>query len=150
MGVLMKDIKVRAWHKKLKKMVYFNEPGFNQEYALFCLSPTGEFDHCELPGSYGRAEYGDVEDINGWEVMFYTGLGDKNGKEVYEGDIIRTDKADYRGKPCIVEWYKEAAAFWLRDPKAPEGEYWSTLAGAHCFTTLDRIGNIYENKELLA
>jgi len=83
------------------------------------------------------------------ELMQYTGLKDKNGKEIYEGDILRT--FDYENQPTfIVEWRSEHACF---------GMYWPGNTGymkgigydnrRTSWDNIEIIGNIYENIELL-
>lgn len=80
-------------------------------------------------------------------VMQYTGLKDKNGKEIYEGDIVQ-DTYEIKEEEIKlfkqeVFWCKEAAGFCVR-PSSPFA-YVGLTTSEH----KEVIGNIYENKELL-
>ena len=115
----MREIKFRAWDKNSKKM----------SYGCECLPPF----RCN-----------DKEDI--WIMQQYTGLKDKNGKEIYEGDFVATKQRD-----VIFEVYMG----WAEDT---EDYGWSfrTATGAEqtysvdkSITTLEIIGNFYENPEIM-
>ena len=126
----MQEIKFRVWDKKHKKM---------------SLVDAIDFEHDEIYGKNGCERY-TPKPIKDIELMQSTGLKDKNGVEIYEGDIIRTseygtgDRVNYRGYDLFNIIFKDGAfrldskyrAYFLND-------------GFHC----EIIGNIYENPELM-
>lgn len=69
-------------------------------------------------------------------VMQFTGLKDKNGKEIYEGDIIR-EKWGGKGNKNVMKWMGNG--FWL---ERENGEKYLP-------NDMEIIGNIYENPDLL-
>lgn len=76
------------------------------------------------------------------EVMQYTGLKDKNGKEIYEGDIIN-DGDPYHNNSLIVEYNVELSGYC---PFVCDGSPGDEPASSE-FSKV--IGNIYENPELI-
>lgn len=77
-------------------------------------------------------------------LMQSTGLKDKNGKEIFEGDIL-----DYKGRKALVRWHGSYASFIYRfvDELQKRKTEWKPLYLA--YMKCEIIGNIYENLELL-
>ena len=133
----MRTIKFRAWDKEYEKMTYFDDEDYEYNPPLvFRLDQV--FKKNSNYDDYEDFEYNDITDKV--EVMQYTGLHDKNGKEIYEGDIVKsffvdTDEAGNEiYKYYIIEVkYDEVLCSYKIDK----------------FMNLEVIGNIYENKELL-
>ena len=81
---------------------------------------------------------------NDLHLMQSTGLKDKNGKEIFEGDIL-----DYKGRKALVRWHGSYASFIYRfvDEPHKRNTEWKPLYLA--YMKCEIIGNIYENPELL-
>lgn len=85
--------------------------------------------------------YLDFEDV---EFMENTGLKDKNGNYIYEGDIVTVNGT----WNCIIEYKQSSCAFVLKSIDS----HWSTGYFSNyddIEEMLEVIGNIYENEELL-
>ncbi|MBM6413526.1 YopX family protein [Lacticaseibacillus paracasei] len=80
-------------------------------------------------------------------LMQYTGLHDKNGREIYEGDIIVTHlKSRYEApKSGVVQFGGSCPSFGYKTEDGEEYDIWSSNA----YRTYEVIGNIFENPELL-
>lgn len=133
----MREIKFRAWDREYEKMTYFDDEDY--EYSPPIVSRLDQvFKKDSNYDDYEDFEYNDITDSV--ELMQFTGLHDKNGKEIYEGDIVKsffvdTDEAGNEiYKYYIIEVkYDEVLCSYKIDK----------------FMNLEVIGNIYENKELL-
>ena len=89
--------------------------------------------------------------LRGWKqhenyiLMQYTGLKDKNGKEVYEGDILKNPNDSF-GRNSLVSW--SGAGFWSEPIHPPLRQFGRHLVQDDV-STWEVIGNIYENPGLL-
>lgn len=124
---MSREIKVRLYSKPAKKYIDYITVGFLN---------TGELRSYSTENGFGPV----LED--NYIVEQYTGLKDKSGKEIYEGDIIRYDAIDYK-----VLWADYYAGFETKRLNSPWNNAGLTL---HFLASVGRvIGNVHENKELL-
>lgn len=128
-----REIKFRAWNKEKKIMVYKNEDGSSCFWDGVDASSV-ELINCELNSEINRSEY---------EFMQYTGLKDKNGVEIYEGDIV---KAYCHGEYVIGKIIYEHCGFTINVMNNEELEYGRIII---LETFVEVIGNIYDNPELI-
>ena len=85
----------------------------------------------------------------------YTGLTDKNGTKIFEGDIVKGTA--YSGKFVgIIVWIDEIGGFGVRYRKRQEATAWENSSILKCASkgrtdefTAEIIGNIYDNPELI-
>jgi len=112
----MREIRFRAWDKQINVM--------------------SNWDYIKDIWDLKRLESKDRDTI----IMQFTGLKDKNSKEIYEGDVVFYDKYILTEKPkklYIVEWDNQSCGFLTDVPRFKS------------LSQCEVIGNIYENPELL-
>lgn len=130
----MREIKFRAWVKSYESMIellptfgkYDFEDGF---VASFVVDGYSEF---------GAHEKYDVQK-NDLILMQYTGLKDKNGKEIWECDVVRNEA--WNPELFVVKF--ERGEFYLDSEEVKP--YQTSI---HYVESFEVIGNIYENPEL--
>lgn len=136
----MRELKFRAWDKKSKKIRIVESIGFGE------LSYYNE--GYPVANMIGRDCIHDKDiiihrDSYQHELMQYTGLKDKNGKEIYEGDILLYDSGSktsvFYKNGAFVRSYGNSNMYLLYDSFIEDG----------CLYNYEVIGNIYENPELL-
>ncbi len=122
-----REIKFRAWQKAHKKM----------------LTWEGFFRNTTVEDAFNNPQY---------VLMQFTGLKDKNGKEIYEGDIVEylqmfgSSKTDeWNREKGIVRWWKDGwLPFVWENDMSGDDDWYSNHQKDYRI-----IGNIYESPNLI-
>lgn len=120
----MNNLKFRAWDKKHKEMFEVIKIEYNPNIFYMAKEPAWIV----------------IRGQNEIELMQSTGLFDKNGKEIFEGDIV----SRFKNTGEEVVW-NSRKGWWAIQTR---GEIGLTVL-AQFIEVVEIIGNIYENKELL-
>ena len=129
----MREVKFRAWLPKQGRIYNWNE-----FYSIRRMIGGKISLSLSQPSGASFTVY------DNFTLMQYTGLKDKNGKEIYEGDILRGDCLNESVYTVVCEYIPEAAEYVLQNHKDYCVNLSVSLEG-----DFEIIGNIYENPELL-
>ena len=143
----MREIKFRVWSGKQQKMFYLAEQYLDRCFMEIDNQSWGVFDKETYKDSGAICNKHYKDDV----LMQYTGLRDKNGKEIFEGDILRLWKSSspkgLRGeylKPLPVIYDENWCQFVVEDKD--NKKYFGIWQD---FDGFEVIGNIYDNPKLL-
>ncbi|RND62554.1 YopX family protein [Lacticaseibacillus paracasei] len=131
---MKREIKFRAWDHNTDTMMI-------PDNFEFC---DGEICWIDA-GREAGPKSGNDGDPGQFEIMQYVGLHDKNGREIYEGDIVRTGKDNIGDpEPMIGQVIMREGSWLIENEKKQE-----TVDLFSEITSREVIGNIFEDKQLL-
>ena len=119
--------KFRAWHNELGRMMSISDMWFNVD----SLGEIGLND--TIMNDYITVSPDEIK------LMQSTGLKDKNGKEIFDGDVVSIDTDEF--DLLFVKY--ESGIYWLMDDE----ECVEHLSDYYKYVSI--VGNIYENPEFL-
>jgi len=119
----MRQIKFRCWDKE-------------EEYFDSILAGN------ILSAIHGSGDHLSNEETNRYILQQYTGLKDKNGEEIYEGDIVKATSDQYENENFVGKVIFDEGCFltWINK---------NDIRGIWGEDDIEVIGNIFETPELL-
>lgn len=141
----MKEFKFRAWDKREKIM---GEVSYIRFFKSQYTQVSVRFKKNKKKGKVfdDWYAYGQEDGSDNIILMQYTGLKDRNGQEIYDGDILR---ADIAGSIRIVKVVYKNGAFYIENIPHVQEQMFNTFPIGMCKPVYEVIGNIYDNPEML-
>jgi len=129
----MREIKTkfRAWDKKDKRLIYDKQvfiPLRVTNVGIFKLNPSKKEETWLL-----------IDDESRFDLMQHTGIKDKNGIDIYEGDVVKSFAHDDEYHNYIIQFQRGGFVV--------QSEY-GLCAYVDIFNNYEVIGNIYETPDL--
>lgn len=139
-----REIKFKVWHKELKEMFWFDlmwgRSGRSGSGWLDVVKWGQEKKYSQV--AFGTDNRVDIDPTE-CELMQFTGWVDKNGKDIYQGDLI----SENGSSPYEVIWQFHAGKWIMQSFE--EGRYYREMAYDYAQRDYEVIGNVYETPQLL-
>lgn len=138
-----REIKFRTWDSVHNKMIYLKDVascGYDNEFDVYELYFEENNLKCRGYDDFDDDFGGTIVNETELPIMEYTGLKDKNGREIYEGDIVK-----YEGENTSYVVMFDPTGYWCLDGNGARNS--EMLYYEDVFKYLEIIGNIYENEK---
>lgn len=135
-----REIRFRAWDKDSGQMLYDVQDVYDSPYM-----PPKDENGKDVDKCVGQS-FGDILSNPGMVVMQYTGLKDRHGKKIWEGDLIELDGYG-KGKVMFSEGmfqYVPLKGSWVIEPGVTCKSFYPVTS-----CPVEVIGNVWETPELL-
>lgn len=140
---MSREIKFRAWDKDEKRMLEVYRIGFDGPI-------DGAQVYCYLDDRGAKGSKECFCDGDGLTLEQFTGLKDRNGQEIYEGDILAWHSNIYRKHDWVGLVLYRGAGFAVQESdKSYSSPDWLETACNKDANIIEVVGNIHENPELL-
>lgn len=143
----MRPLKFRAWDKLQKKFLYPYPEGFDILGETTCFDLIGQQIKDFTPNLTT------LDRLNDIIIIQFTGIQDKYGKDVYEGDILKDtefddDDFDISGYYPII-YDDKTCQFCIDNSFKKDGSHLVNIVEYFRIENIEVVGNIYETPELL-
>lgn len=137
---MKRELKFRGWDDAEKKL-YYPKDLFELDGFWYEDTREGILQGCLIVDSYGSRRY--------FNLSQYTGLKDKNGREIYDGDIVQYNyRSSYDFINFEVKWSYESLG-WILQSKSGDVLVNQLTPAGYRFEFIEVVGNIFENPELI-
>ena len=169
---MAREIKFRAWDKKLKRMFYDGDKYYPEHFDRELRAVTGSVivthlglyfwvHEAQLPDATDRHfDHSSIRKIDSQVTMEFMGKSDKNGKEIFESDVVRCHQFTQelgenlgvcegeKETVCVVTYIQENTCFGFVEIN-PKDEDRGYIEPCLCSDEgIEIIGNIWENPEV--
>jgi len=158
-----REIRFRAWNVKKKRMSYQDGTGkqplilrIDGVLAQMGRKSVDKYEYAYEHNVFVTDEEGGQYHTDDFVLMQYTGLLDKNGKEIWEGDIVNATGYGLIETTFMSKIVFEKGCFGIVALESPAlidckiGESFRGFEGCNTEKLIEVIGNIYENPNLLS
>lgn len=122
----------------LKKLPYFKDKGVNVEHLIYDNMEIEDNDYKQFVDTMQISYV-----VYPKTISQYTGLTDKNGRKIFEGDIVIFDYIDYEDERGVVQWDSDIAKFIITFSTFTID--FDNVYGRE----LEVVGNVYDNPEMM-
>lgn len=144
----MRKMGFKVYQKYFNRMlpirsISFDKYGNIEDITVDNRGMNGKYNVIPVFSTYRKESDFDLEAL---EILQSTGITDKNGNNIFEGDIIKVNHNSSYENPLLCEWDEYNACFKFTDKNDYDCAYYLNQKD---LSQNEVIGNIYDNTELL-